>query len=63
MWSRLQCFIVGGLVCGVYALAVALFLHNPFWFLLLGAFCMGYFLVVIFLVFFFNLCGLRFKDL
>ena len=63
MWSKLQCFMVGGIVSGVYALALFLFLWNPFWFLGVGVFCFVYFMVVVFLALFFNLSGIGFEDL
>ena len=63
MWSRWQCFMVGGLVCGLYVLALALFLFNPLVFFGVGVFCFVYFMVVVFLALFFNLSGVGFEDL
>jgi len=63
MYSKLQLFVLGGLVCGVYALAVYLFLYNLEFFLVVGLFCTVYFFVVVFLVLIFNFIGVAFRDL
>lgn len=55
--------MVGGLVCGLYVLALFLFLFNPFVFFGVGVFCFVYFMVVVFLALFFNLSSIKFEDL
>ena len=62
-FSKLQIFMVGGLVCGIYALALWLFFFNPIWFLWVGFFATVYFFIVVLLAMFFNLIGVRFDGL
>ena len=49
MYTKLQLFMIGGLVCGVYAAALWLFLFNPIWFLNIGFICTVYFFIGVFL--------------
>lgn len=63
MYSKVQLFMLGGLVSGVYAFALWLFLFNPIWFLSAGFVCTVYFFIVLFLALVCNLIGVKFKDL
>lgn len=55
--------MLGGLVSGVYAFALWLFLFDPIWFLSVGFVCTVYFFIVLFLALVCNLIGVKFKDL
>lgn len=55
--------MLGGLVSGVYAFALWLFLFNPIGFLSVGFVCTVYFFIVLFLALVCNLIGVKFKDL
>lgn len=63
MYSKLQWFMLGGLCCAPYALAMFLFLYKPFWFLWVGFFASIYFFIVLFAALACNLVGVGFKDL
>lgn len=63
MYSKVQLFMLGGLVSGVYAFALWLFLFNPIGFLSVGFVCTVYFFIVLFLALVCNLIGVKFKDL
>ena len=63
MYTKFQLFFIVGLLCGIYTVALWLFVVNPVWFLNIGFICTVYFFIVIFLAFFLNLVGVKFRDL